>query len=499
MITPFPSVLQNFFNVPKAYLLSSLFLLSSCAVGPNYTRPSAQLPEHYTATTLGTKTASTSIKFGKAQHLIANKDIPAQWWELFHSKPLNELIAASLQHNPNVGVAQAALRGSLENIYAQRGSFYPFVGASFSAAPQQTSRILQSVLAANKYNFSLYTGQVYAAYTLDLFGGMRRQYESLIAQAEFQTLQLEATYLTLTSNVVYAVIQEAALRGQITATKNIIASQSRILAILQQQLKLGDVSLSDVATQEAALAASEATLPPLEKQLALQHDLLNALTGRFPDDQQTPKFSLDALQLPEDLPLSVPSTLLEHRPDIRAAEAQMHAANALIGVAIANRLPNVTIGFTNAGAAALSLGALFGPNTSFWGLAGIITQPIFDGGTLLHRQRFAKASYDQAAAQYRLTIINAFQNVADALKSIKLDASALRAAAKAERAALKSLTISKRQLALGDSSRIALLLNEQRYQQAKLNLIQAQANRLSDTAALFQALGGGWWNRKINC
>ena len=254
MIITLPSSLKKWFNVPTTYLVCIFILLSSCAVGPNYTRPPAPLPEHYIATSLGTKTAATPIKFGKAQHLMANKDIPAQWWELFHSKPLNDLIAASLQHNPNVGVAQAALRGSLENVYAQRGSFYPFVGASFSAAPQQTARILQSVLADNKYNFSLYTGQVYAAYTMDLFGGMRRQSESLIAQAEFQTLQLEATYLTLTSNVVYAVIQEAALRGQITATKNIIASQTRILAIFQQQLKFGDVSLSDVATQEAALA-----------------------------------------------------------------------------------------------------------------------------------------------------------------------------------------------------------------------------------------------------
>ena len=475
--------------------LITLVLLSSCAVGPNYTRPVSPLPDAYTSKSLGSKTIATQTTLGQAQRFMTNKDIPAQWWTLFHSKPLNELITASLQHNPSVGVAEAALHGALETVYAQKGAFYPSVGIGFSPTVQQTAKILTSVLASNQYNYSLYTGQVYVSYTPDVFGGTRRQVESLVAQAEFQRLQLEATYLTLTTNVVVAAVQEAALREQIAATQRIIASQRKILTISQQQLKLGNVSLADIASQEATLAASEATLPPLEKQLALQRDLLNALTGRFPDDESTPKFSLNSLHLPTDLPLSLPSTLLEHRPDIRAAEEQMHAANALIGVAVANRLPNVTIGFTNAGSAATTLSTLFGPQTQFWALAGLIAQPIFEGGTLMHRQRLAQANYDQAAAQYRLTVINAFQNVADTLKAIKWDAIALRAASKAERAALKNLNISRRQLVLGDSSALLILLNEQLYQQAKLNVIQAQANRLSDTAALFQSLGGGWWNK----
>ena len=468
--------------------LVGLLFLNSCAVGPNFKKPVTELPKAYTHKSLGSKTVATPTKFGKSQQFIANKDIPAQWWMLFHSKPLNDLIMESLAHNPNVGAAQAALRASLENAYAQKGAFYPFIGGSFTPSTQQTARILQSALADNAYNYSLYTGQLYVSYTPDVFGGVRRQVESSIAQAEFQRLQLEATYLTLSTNVVNAAIQEASLRAQIAATRDIIASQTNVLTIFQKRLKLGDAALSDIATQEAALAASEATLPPLEKQLALQRNLLNALTGRFPDDERTPKFNLNDLQLPTDLPLSIPSTLVEHRPDIRAAEEQMHAANALIGVAIANRLPSFTIGFTNAGTAALTLATLLKHDTLFWALAGIIAQPIFDGGTLRHKQRLAKA-------QYRLTIINAFQNVADTLKAIKSDAIALRAAHKAALATLKNLTISRRQLALGDSSSLAILINEQMYQQAKLNLIQAQANRLSDTVALFQALGGGWWNK----
>lgn len=467
-------------------------LLSNCAVGPNYKRPAAPLPQTYTASSLGSKTVASSTKLGAAQSFVSQQDLPAQWWQLFHSQPLNELISASLRYNPNVGAAQEALRAALETAYAEKGALFPLIGASFQPTTQKTADILTSVLASNQYQYSLFTGQLLVSYTPDVFGGTRRQLESLLAQAESQRFQLEATYLTLTTNVVNAAIQEAALREQISATQQIIASQKKLLVIAQQQLKLGDTALIDVATQQAALAASEASLPPLSKQLALQRDLLNALTGRFPDDQRTPSFRLSSLQLPTKLPISVPAALIEHRPDIRAAEAQMQAANALIGVALANRLPNFTIDSTNWGSAATTLGMLLQPDTRFWALAGIISQPLFDGGALRHKQRAAEASYKQAAALYRATVINAFQNVADSLKAIQADALTLHAASTAESAARTSLNIARRQLALGDSSVAALLLNQQAYQQARLNLIQAQANRLSDTVALFQALGGGW-------
>ena len=479
-------------------LFSTILWISACAVGPRFTRPATPVPTTYTPKSLGTKTVATPTRFGKAQQLIPNQDIPAQWWALFHSKALNDLVLASIENNPSLTAAQASLRAAWENVYAQQGYLYPYLGASFVPSKQQTALLLTSVLSSNRYNYALYTGQLFISYTPDVFGGVRRQIESLVAQAELQRFQLEATYLTLTTNVVNAAIQEASLRAQIQTTHQIIANQTNILNLYKQRLALGDASSADIATQEAALAATEATLPPLEKQLTLQRDLINALVGRLPDDQLTPTFTLSSLELPTALPLSLPSSLLEHRPDIRAAEAQMHAANALIGVAIANRLPNVTIGFTNAGTAATSLSNLFAPNTTFWALAGIITQPIFDGGTLLHRQRNAQANYDQMVALYRETIINAFQNVADSLKAIKEDALALRAAYKASRAALKSMSIAKQQMTLGDTSALSLLINEQLYQQAQLNLIQAQANRLSDTVALFQSLGGGWWNHSCD-
>ena len=474
-------------------LLACITLLSSCAIGPNYTRPVMPLPKTYTAHPEKTTRAATQTAFGNKQHFETDTSLSAQWWELFHSKPLNDLVLASFRHNPNIDEAKAALMGALENVYAQRGALYPFLGLSFAPTRQQTATILTSVLSSNKYNYSLYTGQVFVSYTPDVFGGTRRQLESLVATAKIQHLQLQATYITLATNVVNAAIQEAALREDLLATTQIINSQKRIVALVKEQIKLGDASRADLALQEASLAALAASKPLFEKQLALQRNLLNALTGRFPDDKQTPSFHLNDLKLPGKLPISVPSTLIEHRPDILAAEEQMRAANALIGVAMANRLPNVTIGFTNAGTATTSLGSLFQSNTNFWALAGLISQPIFDGGTLKHKQGYAIALYQQAAAQYRSTIINAFQNVADTLQALRSDAQALQLAHNAELAAQTSLNIARRQLKGGDINISTLLQSEQAYQQAKLTLIQAQANRLSDTVALFQALGGGWW------
>ncbi|MCX7117530.1 MAG: efflux transporter outer membrane subunit [Legionellales bacterium] len=467
----------------------TLLMLTSCAVGPNYIRSDVGLSKNKLS-----KTTLIASKYGKSQHFVHNMDIPAQWWTLFHSKPLNDLVEESLKNNPTVMAARATLKASFEQMYASIGSFYPAVGLSFSQTVQQSAKILTSVLANNQYNYALYTGQLYVSYTPDVFGGTRRQVESSAATAGYQQFQLEATYLTLSSNVVNAAIQEASLRAQIAATQKIITCQTKTLSILKRQLILGDASEADLATFAATLAQTEATLPPLQRQLALHRDLLNALIGRFPDDQRTPMFHFHDLTLPTDLPLALPSALLEHRPDIRAAEEQMKAANALIGVAIANRLPNVSIGASNAGTSAVQLSGLLGPNSQFWALAGLVAAPIFQGGTLLHKQRFAEAQYETSAALYRLTIINAFQNVADTLKTIQSDARTLNGLSKAERAAFKSLSISRDQHAMGDSSILDLLFNEQLHQQARIKLIQAEANRLTDTVALFQALGGGWWN-----
>jgi NodT family efflux transporter outer membrane factor (OMF) lipoprotein len=473
---------------------TSTVLVTGCAVGPDFQRPSAPAVDSYTPQPLPAQTVSVGVKGGEAQRFVRDMDIPGQWWTLFHSKPLNDLIEQSLKANPDLEAAQAALRIALENVYAQQGAFFPSVDANFNPTRQKTAGVLTSPLASNSYIYSLHTAQVSVAYAPDVFGGTRRQVESLKAQADLQRFQLEAAYLTLTSNVVAAAVQEAALRGQVAATKRMIEIQSKLLELLHRQYALGQVATLDVAAQEASLAQTEATLPPLEKQLAQQRDLLARLAGRFPSETLVEQFELSSLQLPQELPVSLPSKLVKQRPDVRSAEEQLHSASADIGAAIANRLPNITLS-ANLGSSALAIDQLFTPGTGFWALAGNITQPIFQGGTLLHRQHAAEAAYDQAAAQYRSTVLTAFQNVADTLHALQSDADALKASVAAERAADKSLSIAHRQLELGDISYLGLLNAEQTYQQAIINLVQALANRYSDTAALFQALGGGWWNR----
>ena len=475
--------------------IAGLMIVAGCAVGPNFHRPAAPAVKGYTPEPLGAKTAKAEVAGGEAQRFVEGLDIPGQWWRLFHSKPLNTLIEEALKANPSLASAQAALRVARENVLAQKGAYYPTLQANFTPSYNKTATgSLSAASASGNPYYSLYTAQLTISYVPDVFGLNRRTVESLEAQAEAQRFQLEATYLTLTSNVVAAAVQEALLRGQIKATEEIIKVETEALEIMRHQLALGQIAGADVAVQEATLAQAQASLPPLQKQLALQRDLLAALVGRFPSEAPSEKFELADLRLPQELPVSLPAKLVEQRPDVGAAEAQLHSASAEIGVAIANRLPNVTLS-ANAGYAANVLSQLFGPGNSYWSLAASLTQPIFEGGALLHRERAARAAFDNAVAQYRSTVITAFQNVADALRALQSDANALTAAVAAEHAAATTLNITRRQLELGQVAYLLFINAEQTYQQAIVSLVQARANRYADTAALFQALGGGWWNR----
>jgi NodT family efflux transporter outer membrane factor (OMF) lipoprotein len=428
---------------------------------------------------------------------VQGVDIPGQWWTLFHSSALNTLIDEALKNNPTLPAAEAALRQAWENVYAAQGAFFPTAVVSYSPSRNKTATgVVFTSASSGKPWFTLHTAQVVVTYAPDVFGSTRREVESLGAAAEFQRFQVEAAYLTLTSNVVAAAVQEASLRGQIAATEEIIKIETQVLAILRKQFELGQVAGADVAAVEATLAQAQATLPPLQQKLAVQRDLLTALIGRFPSQEPAEKFDLASLQLPENLPVSLPSKLVEQRPDVSAAEAQLHAASAMVGVAVAARLPQFTL-TGNAGTIANRISQLFiTPGTAFWTLAGNAAQTVFDAGTLLHKERAAVAAFDQAAAMYRTTVITAFQNVADALHAVQSDAETLKAAFVAERAAFKSLEIARRQLQLGAISYLGLLTAENTYNTALLALVQAQAARYADTAALFQALGGGWWNRE---
>lgn len=468
--------------------------LAGCAVGPDFVTPAPPEVTGYTPEPLGRATAGTNTQSGTAQRFERARDLPGQWWALFHSRSLNALVDKALTANPDLQAAQAALRVARENVYAQQGALLPALDANISGIRQLPAIGGPSDVGSDVPTFNLFTTQLNISYSPDVFGGTRRSIEALAAQAESQRFALEATYLTLTSNLAGAAVQEASLRGQIAATQSIIKIERDVLDLLRRQHGLGAIADADVVAQEAALAQAEQTLPPLRKQLAQQRNLLAALSGGFPSQKLPQQFVLSELRLPRDLPVSLPSRLVEQRPDIRAAEANLHAASAQIGVAIANRLPNITLTAT-AGSTALAVDQLLTPGTGFWNAAGAATQPLFHGGTLLHRELAAKATYDQAAAQYRATVITAFQNVADSLRAIQSDAVTLQKAAASERAAAKSLDIVRHRLELGDVNYVSLFNAQQTYQQALLSLVQARAARYADTVALFQALGGGWWNR----
>jgi NodT family efflux transporter outer membrane factor (OMF) lipoprotein len=455
-------------------------LLAACTVGPNYRRPALSPAAGY-----GAVAASPT--------LVAGADVPAEWWRVYHCAELDDLVALALKNNSTIDAAKAALRAAREQVAAQRGSYYPQVTGSLEPTRQKFADTLASPLSNNEELYSLTTTQLSVSYSPDLFGANRRTVESLQAQADQQRFELEAARLTLASNVVVAAIQDALLRAQIDETRAIIDAQQRTLGSFRLQLKEGQASSADVAGQEATLAQARTALPPLEKSFRINRDLLAALVGRTPGEPVEVRFDLAALTLPDQLPLSLPAQLVEHRPDVRSAEEQLHAASAQIGVAKAARLPNIQLSAT-AGSAALALVPEFGPATNFWSLAATLTQPIFDGGTLLHKQRAAEAAYEQAAAQYRGAVVSAFQNTTDALHTIQADGEALRVAETAGTASARSLEIARRQFAAGQGTALAVLSAEAADHQSRVATLQARASRYDDAAALFQALGGGWWN-----
>jgi NodT family efflux transporter outer membrane factor (OMF) lipoprotein len=475
--------------------ISAVVSLAGCAVGPDFKRPDPPQAGRYTPEPLVREIGGAmDIPGGEAQRFVEETDVPAQWWTLFRSEPLNSLVEQSLKSNPGLQAAQAALHVAEENYYAQRGALLPAAEASFSSARQKISSAVASPINSNASMFNLHTAQVTVSYAPDVFGGIRRQVETAKALAEGERYQLEATYLTLTSNVVAGAVQEAALRAQAGAAEEILRIEAGQLDLMQKQLALGAIAEISVIAQRAVLAQTQASLATVRKQLAQQRNLLTALAGRFPSEEVAQKFDLANIRLPAELPLSIPSRLVEQRPDVRAAEEQLHAASAQVGVATANLLPQFPV-TANVGSVASELASLFSPATAFWTIAASVSQPIFQGGALVHRKRAAEAAYDQAAAQYRGTVIAALQNVADTLRALQYDGQGLKAALEARTTAAESLAIARRQLELGDISYLALLAAEQTYQQTVIALVQAQASRYSDTAALFQALGGGWWNR----
>jgi len=465
-------------------------MLSGCAVGPDFVASAPPAVAGYLPR-LGPPRTGDPIP---GQKLVEGGDVSNCWWQAFRSPQLNELIERGTAHNPSLQAAEAAVRVAQANAIAQEGALFPVIGANFNPTRQEIPpKALISNAATDATIYSLHTGQLTIAYVADVFGGVRRQVESSEAQAELQAFQREGVYTTLTSNIALAAIQEASLRGQLAATRRIVDLQSELLDILRKQYERGQIAQTDVATQETAVAQAKLLLPPLARQLGQQRNLIAVLTGRFPGDYVEPPFELASFHLPRQLPMSLPADLVRQRPDIRAAEAAVHAANAQVGVAIANRLPQITL-TGNAGSTALAFSQLFSPGTAAWLMAGNVAETVFDAGTLRAREQAAEESWNATAAQYQSTVLTAFQNVADTLRALQSDARAVDAAIAAEQSAARALELVRRQLDRGQVSLPILINAEQAYLQTSLARVQAEAARLSDTVALFQALGGGWWN-----
>jgi NodT family efflux transporter outer membrane factor (OMF) lipoprotein len=484
-------------GVRRSSIGALLFALAGCAVGPNFKTPA--VPAHAGFTPAGSAppsvTASAPIPGGEAQRFVDGLDIPGQWWTLFQSPELNALIERALKQNPTLASAQAALRQADENVAAQRGALLPGISGTYQAQRNRSTLAEFGLPGSGAYYYTLNNAQVNVSYTLDVFGGIHRQIEALQAQADYTRYSLEASYLALTANVVTAAITEASLRAQVDAQEDIARAQQAQLDITQRRVTAGGASRSDVLQQQATLQATLAALPLLRTQLAQERDLLATYVGALPNEYSDAPFKLDALQLPVELPLSLPSKLVGQRPDVLEYSALLHQATAQIGVATANMLPQLTITGDYGGVAQTHFADLFSPSSVVWGIAGKIAQPLFQGGQLVHQRRAAVAAAQEAAANYKATVLTAFQNVADALLALSGDADALGAQTAAERSAAGSLQLIQAQYKAGGASYLQVLTAQQTYQNAAVALVKARAQRFTDTAALFQALGGGWWNR----
>jgi NodT family efflux transporter outer membrane factor (OMF) lipoprotein len=505
-------------------MLGISLALSACAVGPNFRTPVKPATGGYTREALPAQTDSSTVSGETAQRFDFGAELPADWWRLFESPELNTLIEQAIKNYPSITAQQAALRQARDNVRAQQGVFFPQVQGQLTQARQKqslaTAESSLSVapvastppgaggsgspsaasLASELAPFlitNIYTASVNVSYTFDIFGGERRQLEGLQAQVEAQKYQLEASYLTLTSNVAATAIQMASIREQIAATHEIIALEEKQLNLIQRQFDIGSRARAEVLQQQSNLSTVRATLPALQQQLSVTDHQLAVLVGQFPHDAAPASFELSSLKLPVDLPVSLPSALVARRPDIKVQEMAMRQASAAVGVATANLFPQVTLQ-AQTGDQSTLLSTWFSPAAAMWGLTSNLTQPIFAGGTLRARRRAAIDAYDQTQAQYRLAVLNAFQNVADSLTALENDAQAVGAQFDAQTAAKASLDLIQRQYDAGAVGYVSLLTAQQTYQQARIAYVRAVASRYADTVTLFQALGGGWWNRGQN-
>ncbi|HUI45368.1 MAG TPA: efflux transporter outer membrane subunit [Nitrospirota bacterium] len=470
-----------------------LCCMLSCAVGPNFERPKQPSIESYTT---GTTTTTTIPADGKAQHFEQGAKIVSDWWQLFNSPKLDAVVKEAIANNPNLQAAQASLRQSQDNLRAGYGVFYPQLSAGLDASRQKSAPALTGGITPSSI-YNLFTLSATVSYALDVFGGERRAVESLGAQVDFQHAMVSATYITLSGNVVNAMIAQAGYQEQIKATEQLIDLQREQVKLTEAQAQAGTVPYANLLSLQSQLASLEATLPPLQQKINQTWHLLATLVGRTPAEWAPQQVELADLTLPGELPLTLPSQFVRQRPDILAAEAQLHSASAEIGVATAALFPSFTLS-GDYGVGSNTSNNLFKSNSSFWSLGGSISAPLFRGGTLWYGRQAALDAYQSSLANYRQTVLSAFAQVADTLRALEHDAELVHAQSRALKAAEEALRLIQDDYQAGTANYIQVLVADGQYHQAQIGYLQALAQRYQDTAALFVALGGGWWNAEEN-
>jgi NodT family efflux transporter outer membrane factor (OMF) lipoprotein len=472
---------------PLVYsLLASAMLLSSCAIGPDFIKPTVELPKSYL------RQESLQGQFERNQDLIQQ-----DWWTVYGSEELNALVNLALKNNVDIEAASANLRIAQANVRAQQGYFFPTIGVGYNISKQNTGTALQPAVYGPDQNNSIYTlktSGISVGFVPDIFGGNRRQVESLKAIGNASSYQLAALRITVANNVIAAAIQEASLREQLFAVKQLAQSAKLQLDHARRLKESGYASSVDLAVQESLYAQAVAQLPVIEKSREQTLNLLNVLCGQMPSEKLLLP-TLAKIQFPKELPSTLPANLLNQRPDIRIAEEYVRSANAQIGVALANMLPqfNIVASFGNASAIVADIADQV---SKVWMIGAGVNQTLFAGGTLFARKQAADAATDVAVAQYKSTVLYAYQNVADTLYAITSDKKYYEIAIQNESASRLIFDQSTKQFNVGYIAEPAKLLSEQTYLQAKINRLQAQATYLGDTTSLYQALGGGWDQKK---
>jgi NodT family efflux transporter outer membrane factor (OMF) lipoprotein len=470
----------------SGYLLAMLAWLSACAVGPDFVPPSPPQVNQYTRPQTPAKLTPGQGEPG--QQLAIGKSIAAKWWELYRSPQLNQVVAQAVNASPSLTAARATLAQVQQTLLQARGDYYPAFDINAAAQRQSTS----TAKGTSSTPYNLYSVGAKVSYAPDVFGGTRRRVEQAVALVENQHYQLAAAYLTLTGNTVTQAINIATVREQIHAAQEIIADDEKNLRLVQLKFKAGKAARRDVLAAESQLASDRVQLPPLKQQLNTAQHALSVLVGKMPGLWLPPDFDLTEFTLPTELPLSVPSKLVRQRPDILAAEAQLHASSAAIGIAASQLYPSLQLSGT-LGVESLSSANLFQSSNQFWNLVASLTAPIFHGGALKAQKQAALYAFQASAATYQHTVLSAFAQVADVLRALAHDAELVGAEKTALDTSLASLKLQRLSYAAGKSDLLQLLDAERAYQQARLGYARAQAQRYQDTAQLFVAMGGAWW------